>query len=180
VTMFVHPLRRRPRAALARSLGVECILLVGFATSCLAGMPFRDIDAPCAVVALLFGIAAMGAQSALVRLLMRSVASTNVMTTNTTLLAINAAEILLGWIERQKADSTGSLNTDYAQAQNEFAALLPIGLGFFVGTALGAIAYINVGLPSVLLAIFPVGGLALWYTRGVRSARLRLLDRRLR
>jgi hypothetical protein len=64
--MFVHPLRRRPRAALARSLGVECILLVGFATSCLAGMPFRDIDAPCAVVALLFGMAAMGAQSALV------------------------------------------------------------------------------------------------------------------
>jgi len=168
--MFVHPLRRRPRAALARSLGVECILLVGFATSCLAGMPFRDIDAPCAVVALLFGMAAMGAQSALVRLLMRSVSSTNVMTTNTTLLAINAAEILLGWIERQKADSTGSLNTDYAQAQNEFAALLPIGLGFFVGTALGAIAYINVGLPSVLLAIFPVG---VWRcgTRGAFVAR---------
>ena len=107
----------------------------------------------------------MGVQSALVRLLMRDVASTNVMTTNTTLLAINAAEILLGWIERRKAGSTGSLNSNYAQARNEYAALLPIGLGFFVGTALGAIAYINVGLPCVLLAIFPVGGLALWYTR---------------
>ena len=180
VTVLVHPLRERPRAALARSLGVECILLVGFATSCLVGMPFRDIGAPGAVVALLFGMAAMGAQSALVRLLMRSVASTNVMTTNTTLLAINAAEILLGWIERRKAGSAGSLNPDYAQAQNEFAALLPIGLGFFVGTALGAIAYINLGLPCVLLAILPVGSLALWYTRRARSARLRLLHRRLR
>ena len=175
VTVLVHPLRERPRDALARSLGVECLLLVGFATSCLAGMPFRNTDAPSAVVALLFGMAAMGAQSALVRLLMRRVASTNVMTTNTTLLAINAAEIMLGWIERRKAASTG--NTDYAQARNEFAALLPIGLGFFVGTALGAIVYINVGVPSVLLAIFPVGGLALWYTRGVRRVRLRLLRR---
>lgn len=180
LTVLVDPLRERPRAALARSLGVECILLVGFAASCLAGMPFRDIHAAGAVVALLFGMAAMGAQSALVRLLMRNVASTNVMTTNTTLLAINAAEMLFGWIERRKAGSTGSVNPDYAHAQKEFAALLPIGLGFFVGTALGAIAYINVGLPCVVLAIFPVGGLAVWYSRGARSARLRLLYRRLR
>jgi uncharacterized membrane protein YoaK (UPF0700 family) len=165
VTMLVHPLRERPRDALARSLGVEFILLVGFATSCLAGMPFRDIDAPGVIVALLLGMAAMGAQSALVRLLMRNIASTNVMTTNTTLLAINSAEILLGWIERRKAGSTGGLNQDYAQAHNEFAALLPVGLGFFVGTALGAIAYINVGPPCTLLAIFPVGGLALVYMR---------------
>ncbi len=107
----------------------------------------------------------MGVQSALVRLLMRDVASTNVMTTNTTLLAINAAEILLGWIERRKAGSMGSLKPNYVQAHNEFVALVPIGLGFFVGTALGAIAYINVGLPCVLLAIFPVGSLALWHMR---------------
>jgi uncharacterized membrane protein YoaK (UPF0700 family) len=180
VTVFVHPLRDRPGVALARSLTVECILLAGFATSCLAGMPFRNIDTPIAIVALLFGMAAMGAQSALVRLLMRSVASTNVMTTNTTLLAINAAEIVLGWIERRKGASTGALNPNYAQAQNEFAALLPIVLGFFAGTALGAIAYVNVGLPCVVLAIFPVGGLALWYTRAARRARLRLPHRRLR
>jgi uncharacterized membrane protein YoaK (UPF0700 family) len=180
VTVLVRPLRARPRAALARSLWVECILLVAFATSCLAGMPFRNMNAPGAVVTLLFGMAAMGAQSALVRLLMRNVASTNVMTTNTTLLAINAAEMLFGWIERQKARSTDSLKPDYAQARNELSALLPIGLGFFVGTALGAIAYINVGLPCVLLAIFPVGSLALWYTRGGRSLRLRLLHRRRR
>jgi hypothetical protein len=110
-------------------------------------------------------MAAMGVQSALVRLLMRDVASTNVMTTNTTLLAINAAEILLGWIERRNAGSTGSFKQNYALVHNEFAALLPIGLGFFVKTALGAIAYINVGMPCVLFAIIPIGSLALWYMR---------------
>jgi uncharacterized membrane protein YoaK (UPF0700 family) len=157
VTVLVHPLRERPPAALAWSLGIECLLLIGFFAACLASMPFRGPDAPGAIVALLFGMAAMGAQSALVRLLMRGVASTNVMTTNTTLLAINAAEILLGWIERRKAGPSGSSNAVYAQAHREFAALLPLGLGFLGGTVLGAIAYITVGLPCVLLAILPVG-----------------------
>jgi hypothetical protein len=72
---------------------------------------------------------------------------------------------LLGWIERRNTGLTGGLKPNYAQAHNEFAALLPIGLGFFVGTALGAIAYINVGLPCLLFAIIPVGSLALWYMR---------------
>jgi uncharacterized membrane protein YoaK (UPF0700 family) len=165
VTVLIHPLRERPRAALARSLGIECLLLIGFLTACLIGTPFHGPDAPGAIVALLFGMAAMGAQSALVRLLMRGVASTNVMTTNTTLLAINAAEIMLGWIERRKARPSGTSNTVYGQSRLEFAALLPLGLGFLGGTVLGAIAYITVGLLCVLLAILPVGVLTLWYMR---------------
>jgi uncharacterized membrane protein YoaK (UPF0700 family) len=165
VTLLVHSMRKRPRAALAWSLLVECILLIGLFASCLVGMPFRGLDTPSATVALLFGIAAMGAQSALVRLLMRGVASTNVMTTNTTLLAINAAELLLGWIERHKTDPSGASNAGYVQTRREIAALLPLGIGFLTGTVLGAIAYISVGLPCIFLAILPVGGLALWYIR---------------
>jgi uncharacterized membrane protein YoaK (UPF0700 family) len=165
VTVLVRPVRERPCVALARSLVVECLLLIGFLAACLVGVPFRGPDAPGAIVALLFGMAAMGAQSALVRLLMRGVASTNVMTTNTTLVAINAAEILVGWIERRKSRPSGSSNAGYAQAHRELAALLPLGLGFLGGTALGAIAYTTVGLPCVLLAILPVGSVALWYMR---------------
>ena len=165
VTMLVHSMRKRPRSALAWSLVLECILLIGLLASCLTGMPFRGLDAPGAVVALLFGMAAMGAQSALVRLLMRGVASTNVMTTNTTLLAINAAEILLGWIERIKSGPSGTSNADYVQARCDVAALLPLWLGFLAGTALGAVAYVIVGLPCISLAILPVGSLALWYAR---------------
>jgi uncharacterized membrane protein YoaK (UPF0700 family) len=108
VTMLAHSMRERPRAALAWSLVVECILLIGFLTSCLAGMPFRDPDALGAIIALMFGMTAMGAQSAIVRQLMQGTPSTNVMTTNTTMLAINAAEILFGWIERRKADPIGT------------------------------------------------------------------------
>jgi uncharacterized membrane protein YoaK (UPF0700 family) len=167
VTVLVHSLRGRPRASLVWSLVAECLLLTCFLVSTWVGAPFRGPDTPGAIVALLFGMAAMGVQSALVRLLMRDVASTNVMTTNTTLLAINASEILLGWIELRKAGSTGHLSANYARARHDFVALLPLGLGFFVGTALGATAYVNMGLSCVLLAIIPVGGLALW---GLRSS----------
>jgi uncharacterized membrane protein YoaK (UPF0700 family) len=128
-------------------------------------MPFRGPDAPDAIIALMFGMTAMGAQSAIVRLLMRGMPSTNVMTTNTTMLAINAAEILLGCIERREAGPIGDLNADYTQARREFAVLLPLGLGFLAGTALGAVAYINVGLLCVLLAVLPVGSMAAWYMR---------------
>jgi uncharacterized membrane protein YoaK (UPF0700 family) len=166
VTVLVHSLRERPRAGLAWSLGVECLLLIGFLAAALVGMPFPGPDAPGAIVALLLGMAAMGAQSALVRLLMRGVASTNVMTTNTTLLAINTAEMLLSWIERRKAGSSEASNARYRQARRELAALLPLALGFLSGTAFGAVAYITVGLSCVMLAILPVGSLALWYMRG--------------
>jgi uncharacterized membrane protein YoaK (UPF0700 family) len=165
VSLLVHSMREHPRTALVWSLVVECILLIGLFASCLAGMPFRGLDTPGAIVAVLFGMAAMGAQSALVRLLMQGVGSTNVMTTNTTLLAINAAKILLGWIERHKADPSETSNADYVQARREIAALLPLWLGFLAGTALGAVAYITVGLSCVLLPILPIASLTLWYTR---------------
>ena len=165
VTVLVHSIKGRPRAALAWSLAAECILLLGLLASCLVGMPFRNLATPSAIVALLFGMAAMGAQSAMARLLMRGVASTNVMTTNTTLLAINVTEMLLGWIERNKADPLGTSKAGYAKARSEIAALLPIWLGFLAGIALGAIAYVTLGLPCILLAILPIAGLALWYIR---------------
>src|SRR5580658_7357547 len=66
VTILAHSMRERPRAALAWSLAVECILLIGFLASSLASMPFRGADAPGAAIALMFGMTAMGAQSATV------------------------------------------------------------------------------------------------------------------
>jgi uncharacterized membrane protein YoaK (UPF0700 family) len=165
MTVLVHSMREHPTAALAWSLAVECALLIGFLASCLAGMPFRGPDGPGAIVALVLAMAAMGAQSTLVRLLLRGGVSTNVMTTNTTLLAISVAEMLLGCIERRNAGPHGSLNAAYAQAHRDFAVLFPVGLGFLGGTAVGAIAYVTMGLICVSLAVLPVGGLAAWYMR---------------
>jgi uncharacterized membrane protein YoaK (UPF0700 family) len=84
---------------------------------------------------------------------------------NTTLLAINAAELLLGWIERNKTDPSKGTNASFAKSRREITVVLPLWLGFLVGTTLGAIAYITVGLSCVLLPILPIGSLALWYAR---------------
>ncbi len=167
VTILAHSMRERPRAALAWSLMIECMLLMGFLAVCLVGMPFHGPDGPGAMIALLFEMTAMGAQSAMVRLLMRGMPSTNVMTTNTTMLAINVAEILLGYLERRKLGPIGGVNPDYMAARREFGVLFPIELSFLGGTALGAIAYMTVGLLGVLTAVLPVGGMAVWYMRRV-------------
>ena len=71
------------RGPLAAALALETLLLIGFIATFAAGSPFGAPETAFTVAASMFGLAAMGVQSALVRLLMRGVASTNVMTTNT-------------------------------------------------------------------------------------------------
>jgi uncharacterized membrane protein YoaK (UPF0700 family) len=68
ITVLVHSMRGRPRVTLAWSLGIESLLLVGFMVLSWTGAPFGDPNAPGAIAALLFGMTAMGVQSALVRL----------------------------------------------------------------------------------------------------------------
>src|SRR4029434_7728420 len=88
-------LERRGRAPLPWVLGLECMALTGFLLVVLVGAPLSDPGAFSVAAAGLLGLFAMGTQSATVRLLMKSVDSTNVMTTNTTLIAIDAAELCL-------------------------------------------------------------------------------------
>jgi uncharacterized membrane protein YoaK (UPF0700 family) len=170
VTVLVHCLRERPRVALACSLGAEFFLLVAFLGACVAGMPFRNANQPGAIAALLLGITAMGAQSALVRLLMRGVASTNVMTTNTTALAITATQSLLGWVVSRKAET--NRDPRYMRAREELGQVLPIILAFLAGTACGAFAYVNLGLLCLFIVIVPVGALALCAASELRNLRL--------
>ena len=160
VTVLVHSLRERPRMALACCLGAEFVLLLGLLCACLAGMPFRGPDDSGAIIALLFGMTAMGSQSALVRLLARGGISTNVMTTNTTLIAINTTEALLGWIASRKGASSSGADSRDSQAREELARLLPIAICFLLGTVGGAVSYANLGVISLLVPIFLVGGLA--------------------
>jgi hypothetical protein len=84
-------------------------------------------DTPGAIIALLFA-GRDGLQSALVRLLMRGVALTNVMTTNTTLLAINSAEIL--WLDRAPQVGRLAVCIKLRASAKRVAALFPSGLAF--------------------------------------------------
>jgi uncharacterized membrane protein YoaK (UPF0700 family) len=99
-------------------------------------------------------------QSAAVRLLMPGVASTNVMTTNTTLFAIDTGELLLGWHGRRNDDAAGA--AQYEAARERLTVLVPLGLGFIFGTAAGAVAYMWLGLWCLALILVELVALIAW------------------
>src|SRR5215813_9782605 len=89
--------RSRGRAALPATLALEAALLVGLFAAWRVGAPFTGRGDPAVLWASLCGLSAMGVQSALVRLLAKGSPSTNVMTTNTTLFAVDATDLVIAW-----------------------------------------------------------------------------------
>jgi uncharacterized membrane protein YoaK (UPF0700 family) len=152
----------RGRSALPATLGLEATLLTGLFACWLRAGPFTDPDAPAAVLASLFGLSAMGVQSALVRLLAKPYPSTNVMTTNTTQLAIDAADLAMTWRARRRSPHDAAVAAAYAGVKDRLTVLAPIVLGFLAGTIAGAVAYTGLDLWCVLLAIAVAAGLAAW------------------
>jgi len=152
----------RGASALTATLALEAALLAGFFACWLRGGPFTDPDAPASVLASLFGLSAMGVQSALVRLLAKNHPSTNVMTTNTTQLAIDAAELAMAWRARRRLPHDAAVAAEYAGIKERLTVLAPVLLGFLAGTIAGAVAYAGLDLWCVLLAIAAAAGLAAW------------------
>jgi uncharacterized membrane protein YoaK (UPF0700 family) len=130
----------------------------------LASAPFADADAPSAVVTGVLGLLAMGVQSATVRLMLPGVASTNVMTINTSQLAIDVAQWLIAAFGPAGSEPR-------AAASRRIAALAPIMAGFFAGSVLGAIGFIHLGFWSLLPLIVLLLGLAWWADRNAVNAR---------
>jgi uncharacterized membrane protein YoaK (UPF0700 family) len=154
--------RSRADAALPTTLALEAALLVGLLVSWRIGAPLTGRGDPAVLVASLCGLSAMGVQSALVRLLVKGCPSTNVMTTNTTLFAIDATDLVIAWRAHRRAPGDPAAAAAYAQVRDRFALLWPIVLGFVVGTVGGAVAYARLDLWCLLLVIAFASALAGW------------------
>jgi uncharacterized membrane protein YoaK (UPF0700 family) len=158
ITLLLAWFGRTGWTALTVGLAAELALVVAFFIVSRIGAPFIHPNAPLAVASSLLGISAMSVQSALVRLLMRGVASTNVMTSNTTQLAIEAAEWLIAsHHKREKPDDPG-VQADYAAVRGRFAAVFSIMAGFLGGTICGALGYQWFGLRCLVGAIAILAG----------------------
>lgn len=158
-TILAEMLRRRGRSALVWTLALECVLLVAFLVLGLMFPIQRDPTAPLTLAAAMLGLSAMGVQSASVRLLMPGVASTNVMTTNTTLFAIDTGELLLGWYGRRTDPAAAA---QFADARARLTVLVPLGLGFLFGTGAGAVGYMWFGLWCLIAIVSVLLGLIVW------------------
>lgn len=127
------------RLALTLTLGIEAVLLIGLD---LAGL--TAASGPISAAPALFGLAAMGVQSAAVRLLLSSSGSTNVMTTNTTQLSIEIVDSIRAGAATPKLLQTAGIMA-----------------GFLGGIVLGGFAYRAWGFAGLALPIVVLLALAL-------------------
>jgi uncharacterized membrane protein YoaK (UPF0700 family) len=150
---FCIAARDAQRTALPWMLGLEALLLAIFVGIMVFGPTVRDARDWHGILAGVFAAMAMGAQSVLVRLLMKDVPQTNVMTGNMTQLGIAATELIMA---RRRFDRSQRGET----AMREFDTARDVG--FFVGAAAGALAFATTGLHGAVAAVVIVGALALW------------------
>jgi uncharacterized membrane protein YoaK (UPF0700 family) len=155
-------LREAGRAALPTMLGLEAALLAAFVAIILFGPPIDGATNWHGIAAGLFAAMAMGAQSVLVRLLMKGIPQTNVMTGNMTQLGIETTAIILAWRRRARAPGDREAIAEFAKVRERLFIVLAVAIGFLAGAAAGAIAFATVKLRGALLAVGIVAALALW------------------
>ena len=161
-TALVILARQAGRATLAHMLALEAVLLAIFAAIILFGSPIKDARDWHGITAGLFAAAAMGAQSVLVRLLMKGVPQTNVMTGNMTQLGIAMTELAVAWRKlAHSRHSPGDVH-EFEQVRSQLLVVLSIAVGFLVGAASGAVAFATIGLRGAVLAVAIVVVLAIW------------------
>jgi len=161
--------RERGRAALPWMLAFETVLLALFTLMLFWAGPASGPDDWRGILAGLFGATAMGAQSVIVRLLMRGVPQTNVMTGNMTALGIETTALILAWRQWAREPGNPDNEKEFAAVRSRLATVLAIATGFLFGAAAGAVSYAKVGLFGVPLTVVIVGALAVWAVRRERS-----------
>jgi len=152
------------------AFGLEGVLLVCFLGLGVATTPFQARNGLPELATAFFGLSAMGVQSAQVRLLMKSAASTNVMTTNTTLIAIEATQMVMAWRQSRNIGD-GEAQRRLADTRRQLIHLMSIAFGFFAGTVLGAFAYRGLGFWSAVLPAAILLSLSAWAALAERRER---------
>jgi uncharacterized membrane protein YoaK (UPF0700 family) len=149
-------------AALPWMLVLETLLLASFAAIMVFGPTVRDARDWHGILAGVFAAMAMGTQSVVVRMLMKDIPQTNVMTGNMTQLGIAVTELIVARRRFDHARHGGTAVRDFADARGRLVVVLTITVGFLAGAAAGAVAFAATGLHGALAAVAIVGALALW------------------
>jgi len=146
-------LERSGVSTLAPLLLLQLIFLVAFLVLCVTAGPWRDADALPAIIAGMFGVAAMAVQNALVQISLKNSRATAAMTANVTRFMLDLGEALGG------GDAA-----KVAEARNRAMHTLPVIVGFTIGCGLGAAGEAVAGLWSLAL---PTGLALLAFAMGL-------------
>ena len=167
-TVLVRSAERGGRSPLPLALTLEAMLLTGLLVLWAVASPLPVPDTPTVLFASVLGLSAMGVQSALVRLMWQGSPSTNVMTTNTTQLAIDTTEFVLAWWAHLRAPANVNTAAEYVEIERRLTKLWPVVLGFFFGTLAGAVGYVWLDLWCMVLPIAIIGAMLVWAAKGRR------------
>jgi uncharacterized membrane protein YoaK (UPF0700 family) len=146
-------LERAGLDALGPLLLLQMLSLAVFLVLCVTAGPWINPNAATAVLAGMFGVAAMAVQNALVQISLTGAPSTAVMTTNVTHFMLDLGGVLVG----------GDL-AKVANARSRAMHTLPVIVGFTIGCALGAACEAAAGLWSLAL---PTGLALLAFVMGL-------------
>lgn len=160
--MIIIARRGAKRSSLPLVFALEAALLASFVGLMLYSWPITNPDAMIGAAAGLLSAAAMGVQSTLVRLLLRGVPQTNVMTGNSTQLAIDATELVYATFRPSQVAADPALAAQVAEARKRFATVFTVLAGFLVGAMGGALAFAYAGPWSACAAIIVVAGMVAW------------------
>jgi uncharacterized membrane protein YoaK (UPF0700 family) len=161
-TALIGVLRDVRREPLPWMLALEAVLLAIFVAIMLFGRKIGGAGDWLGIVAGLFAASAMGAQSVLVRLLMKGIPQTNVMTGNMTQLGIAMTELILARRRFAHSRHGAAAIREYHEVRDQLLTVLSVAIGFLAGAACGALAFVGIGIPAALVAVAIVVALALW------------------
>jgi uncharacterized membrane protein YoaK (UPF0700 family) len=161
-TALIGLARNAGRAPLPWMLTLEAALLAIFVAIILFGPDISGADDWHGIVAGLLAAMAMGAQSVLVRLLMKGIPQTNVMTGNMTNLGISVAELIAARRRFSHSAHGAAAIRQYHEVRDQLLLVLSVAVGFLGGAAAGAVAFAVIGLPGAIVAVAIVAALALW------------------
>jgi uncharacterized membrane protein YoaK (UPF0700 family) len=88
------------------------------------------------------------------------------MTTNTSQLAVDATEFFLTARALRHAPDDAELAAEHARVCERLGRLCPVVFGFLAGTIVGALAFAQFSVWSVLAPIALAAALAAWALRG--------------
>jgi uncharacterized membrane protein YoaK (UPF0700 family) len=154
--------RERGYAPMPWMLALEAVLLAVFVAIVLFGPGVNGATDWRGIVAGLFAASAMGAQSVLVRLLMKGIPQTNVMTGNMTQLGIALTDIIIARRRFARSSHDAAAARHYQAVRDQLLVVLSVAVGFLIGAAAGAVAFVTIGISGALLAVAIVAALALW------------------
>ncbi|HLN40637.1 MAG TPA: YoaK family protein [Xanthobacteraceae bacterium] len=159
---LIHLARNSGVTALPLMLALEATLLAIFAAMLLFGPAIKNASDWNGIVAGLVAASAMGAQSVLVRLLMKGIPQTNVMTGNMTQLGIATTELILAWRRFAHSGHGAVAIAEFNEVREQLLTVLSVAVGFLVCAATGAVAFAATNVRGALLAVAIVAALALW------------------